>query len=307
MKDSRKKISYYINFYFRHWIRILLRVVLNTVYLKIRRNKRFYCKCIFEGYDFSIQCDGTVHCVCGDFGMENPLGNIHNNSIEEIWKGEEYEKLRDSFRRNKLPLDYCSRCFGAVLIPKNKEYPGTSGFLDVIHLETTVLCNLDCSFCHRDIIESTRGGHVLQPEVVNPLLDEIAEKGISKFLILVGYGEPFLDKNIYDYCKRVKEKYPEIIIGSSTNAIPFSNEENARKLVESGLDTLVVSIDGVDEKTYLRYRVGGSFDRALEGMDNILKARREAEAFTPTVIWQYHLFNWTDKKYMIDNGAVSFF
>ena len=302
MNKKRNNISYRINFFLRHYLRIILRFLLNNFYLKIRRNKRFYCKCIFEGYDFSIFSDGSVFCVCGEFGMEKPLGNINRNSMTEIWQGEEFEKLRDSFRRNKLPLNYCSRCIGATLIPHNVPYPETKKFLEVVHLETTVKCNLDCSFCHREIIESKRGGKDLSPDAVYPILDEIAEHKTTKFLVLVGYGEPFIDKNIYEYCTYIKAKYPEIVIGSSSNAIPFSVKSNAEKLVKSGLDTLVVSIDGVDSETYLKYRVGGDFQRAFTGMTNIIQARKEAGSFTPTLIWQYILFNWTDKKHMTDQA-----
>ncbi|MBL7190051.1 radical SAM protein [bacterium] len=251
-----------------------------------------------------ILCDGSVFCVCGDFGMEKPLGNIYRNSITEIWKGTEFERLRAAFRKNKLPLDYCSHCIGAALIPKNAPLPQTADFPEVVHLETTVQCNLECSFCHRDVIESQRGSKILPPKIVFQLIDEIIAHRCSKFLLLVGYGEPFLDKNSYEYCKYLKQHFPEIIIGSSSNAIPFSHYENARKLVESGIDALVLSIDGVDDKTYLRYQVGGDLEKALQGMKNIIQARRETGSFAPNIIWQYLLFNWSDKQPMIDKAIA---
>ncbi len=299
MQRRSKSFSYYFNYYLRYFLRKTLRFLLNSIYIHLRCNKRFYCKAIFKGWDFSIQCQGAVTCFCGEFGLEKPLGNVYDNSMEEIWRGEEYEKLRDAFRKNRLPLNYCSRCAGAVLIPKHLPYPQLAEFMETIHIETTVLCNLDCSFCHREFIEEHRGGENLKSEKVYRLLDEIIAKKTVKRLIWVGFGEPFLDKKLYDYTEYVKKSCPEINISSSTNAIVFSHPENARRLVQAGMDLLVVSIDGPNEEIYLKYRRGGSYHRALQGIRNLAAAKRDAGAKFPTIIWQYILFNWNDKDWMI--------
>jgi MoaA/NifB/PqqE/SkfB family radical SAM enzyme len=294
MKRHPKGFSYEINAFLRRFLRKLLKIVLDTIYIRLRWNKNFYCKCIFDGMDFFILCDGTIRCVCGEMSNEKSLGNVYNNSVTEIWNGPEFEKLRSAFRNNKLPLDNCSWCIGPTLLPKKAPYPKTADFFKVVHLETTVKCNLDCSFCHREIIEANRGDKVLPPEKVYPILDEIIRHRSTECLLFVGYGEPFLDKNIFNYSRYLKDRFPEIVIASNTNAIPFSNKDNAYKLVESGLDTLILSIDGADEATYNKYRIGGDYHKAFAGMSNIIQARKELGKTSPTVIWQYILFYWND-------------
>jgi len=304
MLKRGKSLSYYFNYYLRHFIRKSLRVLLNSIYIHLRRSKKFYCKAVFEGWDFSIQSNGSVTCFCGEFGLEAPLGNVYQNSLSEIWRGEKFEKLRESFRTNRLPLTYCSRCAGAVLIPKHHSYPQPADFLETIHIETTVQCNLDCSFCHREFIEEHRGGETLKAEKVYQLLDEIIARESTKRLIWVGFGEPFLDKRIYQYTAYIKKNYPEINISSSSNAIVFSHKENAKRLVDSGMDLLVLSIDGPNEEIYLRYRRGGDFNKALQGVKNLTAAKKEAGSVLPTIIWQYILFNWNDSDWMLEKAKA---
>jgi MoaA/NifB/PqqE/SkfB family radical SAM enzyme len=172
----------------------------------------------------------------------------------------------------------------------------------VVHLETTVKCNLDCSFCHREIIEANRGDKILPPEKVYPILAEIAKHRITKYLLFVGYGEPFLDKNTFAYSKYLRERYPEIKIASNTNAIVFSHKDNAYKLIESGFDALILSIDGADKKTYDKYRKNGDYDKAFLGMKNLIEARRELGADNPAIIWQYILFYWNDDDKRMDQA-----
>ena len=80
------------------------------------------------------------------------------------------------------------------------------------------------------------------------------------------------DKNIYTI--------------TSTNG-HFLNDENARKTVESGLDRLIISIDGTTQETYEQYRIEGKLDNVLAGARNIVKWKRKLKSHKPYVIFQY--------------------
>ena len=73
---------------------------------------------------------------------------------------------------------------------------------------------------------------------------------------------------------------------TSTNA-HYLTDEVAKKTVESGLDRLIISIDGTTQDTYEQYRIGGKLDKVIEGSENVIKWKRELKSSTPHVMFQY--------------------
>jgi MoaA/NifB/PqqE/SkfB family radical SAM enzyme len=269
--------------FFYHWI-----------YRPLRPGRRFYCRNVFEGKNSLIFSDGGMICVCSDHLLET-RGNINDTSINEIWHGPKYEELRDSFRRNRLPLHRCPFCFALEKIPKSAPDPfKVAPFLWNIHLETTPICNLDCMACPRDVVIGHRGRTRLSRETVYRLLDEVIEHRTTKYFLFFGFGEPLLDNHTYEYVQYLKKGYPEITVSISTNGIALAHERNVEKLLDTPLDLLSFSIDGSNEKEYLRYQRGGDFKRAMAGMRQAVKRRNERGQKNPYIVWQYLLFRWND-------------
>jgi radical SAM protein with 4Fe4S-binding SPASM domain len=77
-----------------------------------------------------------------------------------------------------------------------------------------------------------------------------------------------------------------IYTATSTNA-HFLNDEQAKKTVQSGLDRLIVSIDGTTQEVYEQYRVGGKLEKVIEGVKNIMKWKKELRSRTPHIIFQF--------------------
>jgi radical SAM protein with 4Fe4S-binding SPASM domain len=61
----------------------------------------------------------------------------------------------------------------------------------------------------------------------------------------------------------------------------------ARRTVESGLDRLIVSIDGTTQETYQQYRVGGRLDKVIAGAREVVEWKRRLGSRTPFVIFQF--------------------
>ena len=77
-----------------------------------------------------------------------------------------------------------------------------------------------------------------------------------------------------------------IYTATSTNA-HYLNDENARRTIESGLDRLIISIDGTTQEVYEQYRIGGNLDKVIEGTRNIVKWKKELKSKTPFIIFQF--------------------
>ena len=88
-----------------------------------------------------------------------------------------------------------------------------------------------------------------------------------------------------EYAKKKYYVYTRI----STN-LNILSEENAEKLVTSGLDYLTLSIDGASQETYSRYRVGGDFDKVLKNLNLVIAAKNALKSQTPKLVWQFLLF-----------------
>ncbi len=78
----------------------------------------------------------------------------------------------------------------------------------------------------------------------------------------------------------------KIYTATSTNA-HYLTDANARRTIESGLDRLIISIDGTTQETYQQYRVGGKLEKVLEGARNMVKWKKELKSKTPFIVFQF--------------------
>jgi radical SAM protein with 4Fe4S-binding SPASM domain len=111
---------------------------------------------------------------------------------------------------------------------------------------------------------------------------------LDKYLLLIllwDWGEPFLNPKIFwmiDYAHRRGIK-----LVSSTNGHIFANGNYARKVVESGLDALIFSVDGVTQETYQQYRSGGHLESVMEGIRNVVAEKRRQKSATPLLNFRF--------------------
>src|SRR5439155_7274651 len=104
------------------------------------------------------------------------------------------------------------------------------------------------------------------------------------YLVFYFQGEPYLNPDFLDMVKYASSK--KIYTATSTNA-HYLNDETAKRTIESGLDRLIISIDGTTQEVYQQYRVGGRLNKVLEGTKNIVKWKKELRSKTPFIIFQF--------------------
>ncbi|MGN6800308.1 MAG: radical SAM/SPASM domain-containing protein, partial [Ginsengibacter sp.] len=104
------------------------------------------------------------------------------------------------------------------------------------------------------------------------------------YLIFYFQGEPYLNKNFLEMVSYASSK--GIYTATSTNA-HFLTDEIARKTVESGLDRLIISLDGTTQEVYEQYRREGDIQKVIEGARNIVKWKRKLKSKTPFLFFQF--------------------
>ena len=151
-----------------------------------------------------------------------------------------------------------------------------------ISFEPTTSCNLRCPECPSGLRSFSRPTGMLENDFFRKTIDDIHTHLL--YLIFYFQGEPYLNPAFLDMVKYASSK--KIYTATSTNA-HYLTDENARKTVESGLDRLIISIDGTSQEVYKQYRVGGNLDKVMEGAANIIKWRKKLNSKTPFVFFQF--------------------
>lgn len=156
------------------------------------------------------------------------------------------------------------------------------GYPVSISFEPTTSCNLRCPECPSGLREFTRPTGMLKKDFFRETIDDIYKE--LMYLVFYFQGEPFLNPDFLDMVKYAHDK--GIYTATSTNAHHLTDEK-AKKTVESGLDRLIISIDGTTQDVYKQYRVGGNLEKVLQGARNIVKWKKELNSKTPFVFFQF--------------------
>ncbi|MEP7262930.1 MAG: radical SAM/SPASM domain-containing protein [Bacteroidota bacterium] len=151
-----------------------------------------------------------------------------------------------------------------------------------ISIEPTTSCNLRCPECPSGLRSFTRPTGMLNTELYRKAIDELAPS--LWYLILYFQGEPFLHPDFFNLVKYAAAK--NIYTATSTNG-HYLSESNADKIVQSGLDRLIISIDGTTQETYESYRIGGKLEKVIEGTKRVVEAKKRLKSKTPHIIFQF--------------------
>ncbi|HNQ83614.1 MAG TPA: SPASM domain-containing protein [Bacteroidales bacterium] len=155
-----------------------------------------------------------------------------------------------------------------------------------VSIEPTTSCNLRCPECPSGLRQFTRPTGALSLELYRDIIDQLSP-GLF-YLILYFQGEPFLNPLFFKMVEYARRK--RIYTATSTNA-HFLNDNFARKTVESGLDRIIISLDGLDQESYEKYRTGGSVEKVFEGTRNLVRWKKELKSRTPYIILQFIVFS----------------
>jgi radical SAM protein with 4Fe4S-binding SPASM domain len=181
----------------------------------------------------------------------------------------------------KRTINALGLVFGYV-ISKITKTP-VNGFLPVaLAIEPTTSCNLRCPECPSGLRSFTRPTGMLDVVMFDKTISEL--KDALLYLTFYFQGEPFLHKDFLKMVKSATQK--KIYTSTSTNA-HYLTPENAEATVQSGIDRVIISLDGTTQETYEQYRIGGNLEKVIEGTKNLIAAKKALKSSTPHVIFQF--------------------
>jgi len=151
-----------------------------------------------------------------------------------------------------------------------------------LSIEPTTACNLGCPECPSGLKQFTRPTGKLNLDLHRNMLEQV-----GKHVFYINYyfqGEPFLHPQFLEIIRDAKKH--KIYTATSTNA-HFIDRKKADEIIDSGLDRLIISIDGLTQETYENYRVHGELLKVIEASKHLIAAKKEKKSTTPHLIFQF--------------------
>jgi len=132
-------------------------------------------------------------------------------------------------------------------------------------------------------LPAVRKQEIMPMEMFQKIIDSIEpyQENIQ-MMDLFGLSEPFLDPHIFDRVQYVKEKGFQNV-GISTNA-HLLNKTNQKRILDSGIDNMILSIDGATKTTHESIRKRTNFDRVVANCESLIKMRNDGNYNTKFVV-----------------------
>lgn len=175
-----------------------------------------------------------------------------------------------------------AKILGSYYLTRLLQRPIQWGVPFTISIEPTTACNLRCPECPSGLRSFSRPTGNLRADFFRRTIDDLYRD--LYFLIFYFQGEPYINPEFLDMVKYASQK--GIYTITSTNG-HFLSEENARRTIESGLDRLIISVDGSTQEVYEQYRKSGNLDQVLQGARNVVKWKKQLGSKTPHLIFQF--------------------
>ena len=260
--------------------------------------------CTWPWSTMVMLCDGRMVCGCADPYARRVLGDVRASGVSAIWTGERLTTLRQDI--NTGGSKFCGDC--PLKLPLKKDEappardPNVAPLPSRLYIECTAACNISCAqaCCAPETgITRTRQAGMLDFELFRRVIDE-AGPSLGR-IDFFNYGEAFLHKRAIEMCEYIKSRYPHIYLYTSTNGLAFT-EEQARRLVRSGIDEVTFSIDGATPESYAKYRQRGDFQKAIRNLRAAAAEKLNAGRDIPFINWRYILFVHNDSDEEMDQA-----
>lgn len=186
---------------------------------------------------------------------------------------------------NRVPYSFKGELDNSDSI--NLKWPKT------LMIEPTSKCNLSCPLCEHLFLRKEKSRDLKFNEFKN-ILNQFRD---LENIYFWNFGEPYLNSETHKMIAYAKKTgIPNTYVSTNAHKLDY------KKIILSGLDYLIVSLDGIRQESYLKYRVGGKFKLVIDNIRNICEYKKQNNYKNPKVILQFVInrFNEEDVKGVVD-------
>ncbi len=227
-----------------------------------------YCSKPFE--EFEIDVDGNCYCCCRWWNKSYCLGNIFNQTPDEIWNGKAAQELRQSILDGNYK--YCNTDICLKSFANDLKYELITNYPKEISLCYDYTCTAKCVFCNDEIkklpdIEAKKWDNIIDTKLI-PLFKN------ANFVRLSMVGEVFISEHSKKLIKKIVKNYPNIKFEIVTNGI-YATKENIEALgIQNNIENIKFSLPSIKEKTYKQLVRNGNLKAVLKNLIYISELRR---------------------------------
>jgi pyruvate-formate lyase-activating enzyme len=223
--------------------------------------------------------------------MSRPLGALEFMRSMDLFQKRLYEHLLHIYGNEPfcrlLALKLCNLAVGKYHFLNRHSVLLSKPFQ--LTVDPANACQLECPGCVHSA-NKEYAGRFEWPRSTLPVHvydDFLAHTGAWAFCaVLYNYGEPLLNKRFAEIV-RASKKHLLFTMTSTNLSMPLDDPDS---IVASGLDRMVLSIDGTTQETYEKYRRRGKLDLIFENVRKLVASRKRLGSPTPYLIWQFLTF-----------------
>jgi MoaA/NifB/PqqE/SkfB family radical SAM enzyme len=138
-----------------------------------------------------------------------------------------------------------------------------------VYIEPTNRCNITCRTCMRNTWDEPMG--MMQSATYDRILSGLSAFAVKPLVLFGGIGEPLFHPRIVDMVKGAKAIGCEVELITNGTLL---TAKRSRQLVDAGLDTLWVSLDGATSDSYADVRLGAALPKVLENLEHFRPLRK---------------------------------
>jgi len=249
-------------------------VMINYNSIRYHGAKRQFCYNPFVNVFFDIEGKAVACCR----SHENVLGRYPDQSIRDIWFGQQAENMREHMRNNDLHMG-CSFCLHQVRSGRFQGLPSmhadryahsqSGEYPRIMELELSNVCNLECIMCSGRESSVIRKKREQKPPLKSPYDKEFVHQ-LDEFIPHLREmhfygGEPFLIDLYYDIWEKIRVQNPRMRLFTVTNGTIFN--QRIEKLLRDLKMTLTLSVDSLDKDRFEHIRRGSDFNRVMQNIE----------------------------------------
>jgi len=149
-------------------------------------------------------------------------------------------------------------------------------------IDPTNHCDLECPLCPTGLGDKTVDRGLMKLDQFKPIIDRMGKWLQS--VDMYSWGEPLLNKSLVTMI-RYAAKTHKIRTITSVHLGNLSDDQ-VEGLVTSGLDKLIVSVDGATQEVYEKYRVGGNIEKVFTNMKCLIEAKKRHNS-NLNIVWNF--------------------
>ena len=166
------------------------------------------------------------------------------------------------------------------------------GLPPVISIEPTNRCNLHCLQCPAGTGSLGRNRGEMDVSLFRYIIDSAHDHLI--YMMLYFQGEPFLHRDIASMIQYARKNNVYVVL--NTNGHFINTMEDGERIVNSGLNRIIFSLDGASEKSYKMYRSGGKFTAVTGGIKKLAEAKKSLKSANPKISIQFIVMKHNEKE-----------